>query len=99
LWGGVGAVGCGLRFGREQSLAKAKRGRLSKAADEAYFARRLRVRAGTVVAPGPRFLCVVGCGLSWVVVGGAGRVGVGVHGWVTWCPRGWVACGVRRWCR
>jgi hypothetical protein len=40
-------------------LAKAKAKRLSKATDKAYFVRRLRARAGTVVAPGPRFVSPV----------------------------------------
>ena len=44
------------RFGREQGSRKPKRAGLLKATDEAYFVRRLRARAGTVVAPGPRFL-------------------------------------------
>jgi hypothetical protein len=60
--------------------------RLSKVTDEAYFVRRLRARAGTVITPGPRF-CLRGrsavrasrLGLwlgARVTSGGLGSVGV-----------------------
>ena len=52
VWLGSRPRGSGESTARE-SQAK----RLSKATDKAYFVRRLRARAGTVVAPGPRF-CV-----------------------------------------
>ncbi len=51
--GGRCIVLLAVREGARRAKAKAKR--LPKATDEAYFVRRLRARAGTVVAPGPRF--------------------------------------------
>ena len=39
----------------ESTARESQAKRLSKATDKAYFVRRLRARAGTVVAPGPRF--------------------------------------------
>ena len=47
-----------LRGSGKSTARKSQAKRLSKATDKAYFVRRLRPRAGTVVAPGPRFFAV-----------------------------------------
>ena len=74
-------LGCDSRSSGESTARESQAKRLSKVTDKAYFVRRLRARAGTVVAPGLRF-CFSGPGnglvrfASYRVFGGSTAAGV-----------------------
>ena len=88
---------CGLarvliRGSGESTARESQAKRLSKVTDKAYFVRRLRARAGTVVAPGPHFLCVVVGARRFALDPRVAGSGCGLYTQATSRPARWLPC-------
>jgi hypothetical protein len=82
-----------VRGSGESTARESQAKRLSKATDKAYFVRRLRARAGTVVAPGPHFFLRGGrcSSLPPETLESPGR-GCGLYTQATSRPARWLPC-------